>query len=228
MHTPGQLIRRTSLSLAALLLAVSASPALATTVSIAPLNDISNEADGATPLGDGSTSTIIRNPDGVTINVHTNIEPGAYTVWVLVWNDPSRCINAGPPSCLPPPAGGSDVPDSVVFGSGQVVPSSGRGDFAVHLGVGDTNRPITGGLERAGLTNAMGAEIHVVLRSHGPVLADALEAQITTFGGGCEANGCTDLQGAVHAPGAASAETMKLDEIKALLDRVAFRQGINP
>ncbi len=216
-------IWKSTLPLATALLAVSIGPMMATTVSTVPLIDI----PAAAPLGAGSTSTIIREPGGVTINVHTDIEPGTYTVWLVIWNDPSRCINVGPPNCLPPPAGGPDIPDSLVFGSGQVVPSSEKGHFAAHLAVGDTSRVI-GGRERAGLTNAMGAEIRVVLRSHGPVLADQLESQITTFEGGCDVNPCEDLQAGVHAPGAATVETIKLDRILRLLSRVASRIGLIP
>jgi len=216
-------IWKSTLPLAAALIAVSIAPMMATTVSTVPLIDI---ATGA-PLGAGSTSTIIREPGGVTINVHTDIGPGTYTVWLVICNDPTRCINVGPPNCLPPPAGGPNIPDSVVFGSGQVVPSSEQGDFAARLAVGDTSR-VTGGRERAGLTNAMGAEIRVVLRSHGPVLADGLESQITTFGGGCDVNPCEELQAGVHAPGAPTAETIRLDRMLRLLSRVSSRLGLYP
>ena len=190
--------------------------------------DISSEAQAMPPIGDGSISTIIREPSGVTINVHTNIAPGAYTVWLLVWNDPSQCTNVGATNCLPPPAGGSDVPDSIMFGTGQVVPSSGRGDFAVHLPVGDTDRLIIGGTLQTGLTNAVGSEIHVILRHHGDALPDALEAQITLPAGACDVNTCADLQGGAHVPGAATPEIMRLEDVQALLDRVAARLGLRP
>ena len=203
-------------------------PILATSVSSTPMLDITAEAVGMPPIGDGSFSTIIREPSGVTINVHTNIAPGTYTVWLLVWNDPSRCTNAGATNCLPPPAGGADVPESIVFGTGQVVPSSGRGDFGIHLPVGDTDRLIIGGSLRTGLTNALGAEIHVILRHHGDALPDALEAQITTPAGACDVNTCADLQGGAHIPGAPTAEITRLDALDVLVGRVAARLGLRP
>ncbi len=202
---------------------VSVGTLKATSVSTAPLTLRSN----GEVVGDGSTSTIIREPSGVTVNVHTNIEPGTYTVWLVIFNDPTRCTNVGPSQCLPPPAGGPDIPDSLVFGAGQVVPSSGIGNFAVRLAVGDTDNVIRG-REQLGLTDAMGAEIYVVLRNHGSVLGDALEAQITTFGGGCDVNECEDLQAATHAPGAATEEIMKLNEVQALLARIAARLSLRP
>ncbi len=223
MQTPKQLIRITTLALAAAMIIVSAGTLKATSVSTAALTFRSN----GEVVGEGMTSTIIREPSGVTVNVHTNIEPGTYTVWLVIFNDPTRCINVGPSQCLPPPAGGPDIPDSLVFGSGQVVPSSGIGNFAVRLAVGDTDNVIKG-REQLGLTDALGAEIYVVLRHHGSVLDDALEAQITTFGGGCDVNECEDLQAATHAPGAVTEEIRKLNELQALLARIAARLSLRP
>ena len=47
----------------------------------------------------------------------------------------------------------------------------------------------------AGLVNPAGAEIHVVLVSHGPVRAGYLDEQLTTPTGGCdEAHPCKNVQ----------------------------------
>lgn len=200
---------------------ISGQHAQATSVTATPVNDLL--AGG--PVGDGSFSTIIREPDGVTVTVHTNIDPGAYTMWVLIWNDSSRCTNAGPPNCLPPPAGGTDIPDTVMFATGQVVPSSGKGNFTTHVDVGDTGG-IIGGIERAGLTNPMGAEIHAVLRTHGPVIPDALEGQITTFGGGCDVQECIDVQAAVHEGGVQDEDSLTLQQLLSLVRRVASAHGV--
>jgi hypothetical protein len=51
-----------------------------------------------------------------------------------------------------------------------------------------------------GLTDAASAEIHLVVRSHGSAALDdpaMLEAQTSTFMGGCETLGCEDVQFAV-------------------------------
>ena len=195
--------------------------AYATNVTTSPVNDLL--AGG--PVGDGAHSTIIREPGGVTVTVHTNTEPGTYTMWLLFWNDPSRCTNEGLPNCLPPPAGGTDIPDTVMFATGQVVPSSGKGDFTAHVDVGQTDG-IIGGIERAGLTNPMGAEIHAVLRTHGPVIADALEGQMTTFGGSCDVQECEDVQGAVHEGGVLDEDSITLERLLLLVRRIASANGV--
>ena len=59
-----------------------------------------------------------------------------------------------------------------------------------------------------GLQNASGAEIHLIVRSHGARLddPDQFVAQVATFNGGCSVNLCEDVQFAVHLPGDADAD----------------------
>ena len=213
-----QFIRYGATAALALLLGATAS---ATTVTSRPLI---NPATGA--VIEGSSSTIDREPDGITVTAHTNLPPGTYTMWLVIWNNPENCVGGEPGLlCLPPPAGGVDVPDTVQLGSGNVAPDSGVVDFGARLVVGDTSG-ISGGRLRTGLTNPMGAEIHVVLRSHGPVILDMLSAQITTFGGACEVNTCADLQAAGHRPGVPDAHEMSLQQVKRIAERIASRLGI--
>jgi len=67
--------------------------------------------------------------------------------------------------------------------------------------------------EDHGLTNPQGAEVHLVLRSHGPRIPGQVAEQRTTFAGGCEffldpgathelePGQCSDLQFAVFPAG---------------------------
>ena len=141
--------------------------AKATTVSTIPVLAL----PGLEAVGDEAVSTIIRDTNGVTVTVHTTLAPGPHTLWILIWNDPSRCLTT---PCTPPPAGGSDPPDSVLYAGGNLIISSGRADYAARVEVGDTDDVISGA-EQLGLTNPMGAEVHAVLRSKGPVIPDRLE-----------------------------------------------------
>ena len=40
--------------------------------------------------------------------------------------------------------------------------------------------------------NGFGAEIHMVVRTHGPLLVGDVDSQIGYFGGGCAVNACFD------------------------------------
>jgi hypothetical protein len=189
----------------------------ASNITTAPMNDLSTFL----PVGDGSVSTIIRDPGGVTVTVHTTLEPGVYTVWLFIWNDPSGCTNEGPPRCAP----ANDPRDSIVYATGNVVSQSGRGDFAVHLDVGDTQN-VTGGAQQAGLTNALGADIHVIVRFHGAPLPDALDDQLTMLQGGCDVTPCALVQGATHEGGTPDEDSLTLQRIESLTKRIASRSGI--
>ena len=65
-------------------------------------------------------------------------------------------------------------------------------------------------IEGPGLTNPLGADVHLVLRDHGPVQSGNFVDQLSTYGGGCteapDGTGtlgdfvCTQPQFAVHEP----------------------------
>jgi hypothetical protein len=66
------------------------------------------------------------------------------------------------------------------------------------------------GEQAFGLMDARKAEIHFVIRSHGPLIPGIIHEQISTFNAGCGGfppelgtpgpNTCEDLQFAVHLP----------------------------
>ncbi len=199
--------------LACALLILTCPLANAETVSTAPVVRLSTRA----AVGGGAISTIVRDTSGVTVTVHTKLEPGPHTLWLLIWNDPSRC-SATP---CPPPV---DPPDSVLYAGGNLIISTGRAWYGARLNVGET-ADIIGGIEQMGLTNPMGAEVHAVLRSKGPVIMGRLEEQLSNFEGGCDVNECANVQAAAHIPGAPNAQTMQHDDLQASLD--ALRASMN-
>jgi hypothetical protein len=106
----------------------------------------------------GASSKLTRNANGITMNFKTkNLIPGnAYTVWFVIFGD-----DPGPPVL-------------VTYAAGHVVGGSGNGNFSGHLSVGDIfNNPLT-------------AEVHLALRSHGPVQPEMMPEQIQTIDGGCQ------------------------------------------
>ncbi|MFQ5615955.1 MAG: hypothetical protein ACE5GO_05790 [Anaerolineales bacterium] len=92
--------------------------------------------------------------------------------------------------------------------TGKVVKSERKAKFSARLREGDASNSLFSG--GRGLLDALKAEIHLVVRSHGPAIPGQTEDQITTFGGGCnEATGggdgavgfaCEDLQFGIHLP----------------------------
>lgn len=134
--------------------------------------------------------------DGVRITVKSQrLGAGvAYTVWVAIFNNPHECATN--------PCTGVDLGNGAVEGSlqnltGRVANEYGRASFEAFLPVGfmHTN-PASGALRHIlgpGLQDPNGAEIHLIVRCHGPW--DGNPEQLSTFGGSCSAdNPCFDAQ----------------------------------
>ena len=184
--------------------------------SSAPVNSF---ADGV--VLDGSWSIVNRHENGLSMSLHTSdLVPGeAYTVWWVIFNAPENCkggvcdaddlfvIDAETNGIVMDdfgqrvmdPAGLENANISIQYATGGLVDAEGNGNFAAAVGVGDVPGVIAG----PGLVDPQTAEVHLIVRSHGPVLADAFDAQLTTFGGGCEpadAPPCQDVQFSMHLP----------------------------
>ena len=159
------------------------------------------------------TSQLVRNLDGWMLNIDTTDLPvGAYSIWALIFNDPSMCTDGicGLDDVLPPP-GNVDAGMSPQWVTGGIVGPDRQGHFSGSLGIGVEGAP--GSLLWGdGLTNPMGAEVHIEVRYHGPAAWDDLDLlmqQLTNVGGNCtpESFGtdpnaffCFGAQVAVHQP----------------------------
>lgn len=143
------------------------------------------------PLDDGH-ARLLRTRQGVTATAWaTGVDPGAYTLWWVVWNAPQNC--ATPHQCVESDLADPDVEVDIGYGGGHIVGSSGRLRFAAHLRVGqelhrfpaEFGIPVTG----TGLTDAAHAEVHLVVRSHGPSIPGLLGDMVRSFNGGCTYDG---------------------------------------
>jgi hypothetical protein len=132
----------------------------------------------------GSWAQLVTNDQGATIEVHTSGVPSgnAVTLWWVVFNHPENCSGGecGVDDAWPPP-GNTAAGASVMFATGHVIGGSGQGNFGGHVSVGEPS----GGPWPVGLTNPRGAEIHFILRDHGPAIPEIVQEQISTAGGGC-------------------------------------------
>ena len=102
------------------------------------------------------------------------------------------------------------VNGSLQWAGGTVVGVDGRANFSGYLAEGDNtgftllppfpNMPNPG----LGLINPKGADIHLVIRTHGPASSDPaiLHAQLSSFGGGCAGSPspCANIQASIHHP----------------------------
>lgn len=170
------------------------------------------------------TATLHRNKNGITVNFKAeNLYPGAYTIWWVIWNKPENC--AVEDECMEPdfPLPGSIVNGvgvEVMYAGGHVVGNNGKGNFSARLNAGDDSPesmntsfgfPSVGGLA---VGNTFDAEVHVVLRTHGPSVPGLINEQISSYRGGCDnpfqyapftvypdvIGECADIAAAIFAP----------------------------
>jgi hypothetical protein len=137
---------------------------------------------GTGPVGDGALARLYRSEDGVSFQIQArSLKPGnAYTVWFVVVNNPGAC---DPSPCTAPdiihnPA----TSGQVVWGGGGVAGANGTLGFGGGFTTGEIHK---GWIRARGLTNPMGAEIHLVINDHGPVIASQMPAMLLTYRAGC-------------------------------------------
>lgn len=158
-----------------------------------------------------SLATLFNDGSRLTLNViDRHLEANnAYSLWWVIFNDPSGCIDG---------CGGPDVFDELGPTNGIIM--NATGGVSSHLG----NLVVSAWIETGGVSSGSGevlagdpatlniatAEVHIVVRSHGPASGDAaiLDKQINSVSGGCvgldpdgdELFPCWDPHAIVFAP----------------------------
>jgi len=136
---------------------------------------------------------------GLKLTVDTTMltAGNAYTLWWIIFNNPAACDPAG---CSDADFGTAEVEASVLNATGRVVGADGNGTFNAFLPVGfmHTNTP-SGNIRHAfgpGLQNVAGAEVHVVIRSHGPWSGniEQISSLMADCNTGAGPSGCFDAQ----------------------------------
>ena len=145
----------------------------------------------------GSSNLTLRN-NGVSFSIKsTQLIPGnAYTLWMAVFNNPEECGNDG---CGAADLGNPDVQGDVLYSAGSLSGGTGKATFAGNRNAGDNSGSLFGP-DAPGIIDTHKAEIHFVIRDHGPKIPGAIREQISTVGGGCDVNACNDVQFSVHLP----------------------------
>ena len=130
----------------------------------------------------GASASLVTTDEGASFVLHTSeLNPGhAYTVWFLAINNPAACATT-PCTAADVLFNTAAVQAEITYGAGHVVGESGVGNFAGNVAVGE----LPGAWFGNGFTNPRGAEIHLVLNDHGPVIADLTANMISTYRGGC-------------------------------------------
>jgi hypothetical protein len=162
-------------------------------------------------------SRLVRSDNGISMNFRSGgLEPGTVaTIWWVIFNHPELCL-------MPYQCSGADVSNpgqvevvdiSVFFAAGHVIGGSGTANYGAAL---QTDRltvdpdPMANQLIFGNgiLTNPRGAEVHLVLRTHGPKIPHLVSSMVKTFDAGCTTapgdligpNTCMNRQASIHRP----------------------------
>lgn len=148
--------------------------------------------DGSAVASSSASLTRSKNAISASLDTGELSEDGTtYTLWWVIFNNPQECENGVPglTTCgendLLVFGGKPEINSSALFAAGNVIGNTGLLNFGSHLEEGE----LPGGDGQVvwgpGLIDSKKAEVHLVVRSHGPVQAGIEVEQITTFGGGC-------------------------------------------
>ena len=178
-------------------------------------NDVVTMTDVLSPITNEvvGSSTLTRSEDQIMTRFETSmLTPSyAYTLWWLVVNQPENCMTS---PCGLADFANPDISVDVLFVSGRVANQSGEAIFTGVLlendGTTSVNDQLGLPIDVGGLQDTQTAQIHVVLRSHGPAQTGLVDEQISMYTGGCstlfppfseipDAVGeCGDIQVAIH------------------------------
>jgi hypothetical protein len=154
------------------------------------LTPLTAAADGAFQASDvhlfgtdtpiAGAATLTRDDDSLHVRgALSGIEKKAvYSVWWVIFNNPAGCSGGGDGVCAPSdvfPGGPADV--AVRNASGFITGTDGTGYFVGELDEGTVPAGLVAGFGQ--LNDAMGAEVHLVIQSHGTAVPGTVAFEMT-------------------------------------------------
>ena len=157
-------------------------------------------------------SRIRRSNDGMCLTINAkNLEVGAYTSWLAIFNNPSACANPAPnvdAECGAPDVGNLDTNTTMMWATAAIVGPNTKSHINFCYDLGQLSHQVLPVGTQQGLIDSKTAEVHVILRYHGPAKFDdasLLGSQLNDFNGGCaqldmgiEGFECIETHFAVH------------------------------
>jgi hypothetical protein len=157
----------------------------------------------------GKSLLLRKKGKGVAMALKTNMIPDhAATIWWIIWNSPENCKddpcgsksdadfnNAG--------TGPGGTALSMMYAAGNIIRRSGVGTFHGYLKEGVIQGSINDqvGVDPLPLLDAKKAEIHLVVRSHGPRIPGMEDVQTSSYDGGCIPPGFLPFEAIPTNPG---------------------------
>lgn len=156
----------------------------------------------------GGAGTLLRETNAVELRTQmSGLDPNAaYTLWWIIFNNPEECTTGTAPALcgagdLDPNRDGegvNPVDGGVRNASAFITGNAGTANTRARMRVGaPPTGPAMAGFGQ--LNDSVGAEIHIVVQTHGAPLVGSVADQMTTPGAGCN-TACTDQFAIVFLP----------------------------
>ena len=142
--------------------------------------------------------TLLREEDGVKLRVEMDglDNNSAYTLWWIIFNNPGACTDGTAPALCGLGDVGGPADTAVRNAAAFISSPSGTGNTTGEMDVG----PVASGHAGFGqLNDSVGAEIHIIIQTHGRPLAGSVADQMTIPGAAC-AKKCEDQFAIVFLP----------------------------
>ncbi|MDX2298123.1 MAG: hypothetical protein NW204_00205 [Xanthomonadaceae bacterium] len=153
-------------------------------------HDMMSFSTGAMLPGAG---TLVRSENELWAKIDTTRleKNAAHTVWWVIFNNPSACVDM----CDVPDLSIPEARASLVYAGSIITGADRTGQASAHLVGGEISTgapvPMGNGLEEY---NGFGAAVTIVVRTHGKLLMGRVAEQIGSFDGGCDVNNCSNTQ----------------------------------
>lgn len=137
---------------------------------------------GSGPV-EGAYATLNTNANGASFTFHAaQLNPGhVYTVWFVAIDAPENCATSPCTAAADVLGNTQGVQANITYAAGHVVGASGQATFAGFIPAGD----MPDGWFDNDFSNPLGAEIHLVLNDHGPMIPGLVSNMLHTYRGGC-------------------------------------------
>lgn len=139
-------------------------------------------SQGEVRVIEGTRAELMTSFKGAVASIHTKtLTPDhVYTLWWVVINEPAACATM--PCTAPDILENTEaVQADIAYGDGIIAGEDGEGVFNSILPKGD----MKGSWFSRGFLNPEGAEIHLVLNDHGPLLPSQAHSMVHSYRGGC-------------------------------------------
>jgi hypothetical protein len=163
-------------------IAATAQNTMSETVQVTTTHVQTHPSQGDVQMIDDGAARLVTSEDGVWVNMTTDEleDHHVYTLWFVVINNPGAC-DSRPCTAGYILSNPDEVQLNVTWAGGLLMSDEARTGFSAFFPVGEVPQ----GWFDNDLTNPLGAEIHLVINDHGPLIPEMAATMLNTYRGGC-------------------------------------------